>query len=70
MLIYLNLYNFLANVLDEDYKKRYNIREALEDKWIKGWDIINEEKENNGINENFILKLINDNIPKFSNYIK
>ena len=61
---------FLANILDKDYKKRYNIREALEDKWIKGWDIINEEKENNGINENFILKLIKDNIPKFSNYIK
>jgi len=62
--------NFLRKVLEKDYLKRYNTREALEDPWIKGWDIINEEKENTGILENFIIKLITDNIPKFNQYIK
>ena len=57
--------NFLRNVLEKDYKKRYNIKEALNDPWVKGWDIINEEKENIGILENFIIELISDNIRKF-----
>ena len=61
---------FLRKVLEKDYLKRYDTREALNDKWIKGWDIINEEKENTGIQENFIIKLISDNIPKFNEYIK
>ena len=62
--------NFLTNILEKDYKKRYNIKEALEDPWIKGWDIINEEKENIGILENFIIELISDNIREFNIYIK
>ena len=62
--------NFLTNILEKDYKKRYNIKEALEDQWIKGWDIINEEKENIGILENFIIELISDNIREFNLYIK
>ena len=64
--------NFLINVLEKDYKKRYNIKEALEDPWIKGWDIIDEEREIVGIEENFqnfFVKLDN-NIPKFNKYIK
>ncbi len=62
--------NFLRKVLEKDYLKRYDTREALEDPWIKGWDIINEEKENTGNLENFIIKLICDSIPKFNQYIK
>lgn len=62
--------NFLKNVVEIDYKKRYNIEQALEDPWIKGWDIIAEEKENTGIQENFIIRLISDNIPKFNEYMK
>ena len=64
--------NFLKNVLEKDYKKRYNIKEALEDPWIKGWDIINEEKENIGIEENFknfFEKLKNNSILNFNEYI-
>lgn len=64
--------NFLKNVLEKDYKKRYNIKEALEDPWIKGWEIINEEKENIGIEENllnFFVKLSSSTIPKFNEYI-
>ena len=64
--------NFLKNVLEKDYKKRYNIKEAMEDPWIKGWDIINEEKENIGIEENlknFFVKLKNNSILNFNEYI-
>ena len=61
--------SFLRAILEKDYEKRYNIKEALEDPWIKGWDIINEEKENNGFDENFINKLITNSIPKFNKYI-
>jgi serine/threonine protein kinase len=60
----------LKNILEKDYKKRYSIKEALEDPWIKGWNIINEEKENTGILENFIIELISDNIREFNMYIK
>ena len=62
--------NFLKKVLEIDYTKRYNIEQALEDPWIKGWDIIAEEKEITGMQENFIIRLISDNIPAFNQYIK
>ena len=62
--------DFLQKVLEIDYEKRYSIKDALNDPWIKGWDIINEEKENTGIQENFIIRLISDNIPRFNEYIK
>ena len=62
--------NFLRNILEKDYEKRYNIKEALEDPWIKGWDIINEEKENTDQQENFVIRLVSDNIPKFNKYIQ
>ena len=62
--------NFLKNILEIDYKNRYSIEQALEDPWIKGWDIIAEEKENTAIQENFIIRLISDNIPEFNQYIK
>ena len=62
--------DFLKKVLELDYKKRYSIKDALEDPWIKGWNIIANEKDNTGIQENFIIRLISDNIPKFNQYIK
>ena len=62
--------NFLRNLLEKDYLKRYSIKDALNDPWIKGWDFINEEKENIGIMKNFIFKLITDSIPQFNDYIK
>ena len=62
--------HFLKNVLELDYIKRYSIKDALNHPWMKGWDIIWEEKENTGIQENFIIRLISDNIPKFNKYIK
>ena len=61
--------NFLRKVLEKDYLKRYSTKDALNDHWIKGWDIINEEKENIEILENFIMILIMNNSPKFNRYI-
>ena len=61
--------NFLRNLLEKDYIKRYSTKDALDDYWVKGWDIINEEKENIGIQENFITILINNNIRIFNQHI-
>ena len=62
--------DFLKHVLELDYTNRYSVKDALNDPWIKGWDIINDDKENTGIQENFIIRLISDNIPRFNEYIK
>lgn len=62
--------DFLKNILELDIYKRYSIRDALDHPWIKGWDIIAQEKEDTGLQENFIIRLISDNIPQFNEYIK
>lgn len=64
------LKNFLRKLLEKDYRKRFSVKEALNDPWIKGWELINEEKENIVNLENFIIKLISDSIPKFNEYLK
>ena len=61
--------NFLEKILEKDYTKRYGLKDTFKDPWVKGWDIINEEKENIGIQEDFINKLITDTIPKFNEYL-
>ena len=60
----------MGKLLEKDYRKRYNVKEALNDPWIKGWEIINVEKENTVILDNFIIKLISDGIPKYNEYLK
>ena len=62
--------NFLRKVLEKDYRKRYSINDALNDPWIKGWDILNEEKENDVILDVFLLRLLEKHIPKSNQYIK
>ena len=62
--------DFLAGLLEKDYKKRFNIQQALKHPWIQGAKIINEEKENIYCLENFLINIITDNIPKFNDYVK
>ena len=61
--------DFLSKTLEKDYIKRISIKEALEHPWIKGWNIIDDEKQNTSCQENFLIKLITDNIPAFNEYI-
>ena len=62
--------DFLTKVLERDYLKRIGIKEALNHPWIKGWQIIEDEKLNISCLENFLIKLVTDNIPKLNEYIK
>ena len=62
--------DFLSGLLEKDYKKRFNIQQALNHPWIQGAKIINEEKENIYCLETFLINIITDNIPKFNEYIK
>ena len=62
--------DFLEKTLEKDYKKRISIREALNHPWIKASKAIFDEKENLGCLENFLIKLITDNIASFNELIK
>ena len=62
--------DFLTKILDKDYTKRLNIREALNHPWIQGSKYIMDEKENMCCSENFLISLVTDNIFKFNEYIK
>ena len=62
--------DFLSKILDKDYTKRLSIKEALKHPWIKAYNILDEEKQNISNQENFLIKLITDAIPKFNEYIK
>lgn len=62
--------DFLEKILDKDYKTRLDIRQALNHPWIKASKAIFEEKENLGCLQNFLIKLITDNIPNFNALIK
>ena len=62
--------DFLSKILQKDYTKRLSIKEALKHPWIKAYNILDEEKQNISNQENFLIKLITDSIPKFNEYIK
>ena len=61
--------DFLRGLLEKDFTKRLNIKMALNHAWIKGADIINNEKENLLCHESFLINLVTDNIYKYNNYI-
>ena len=62
--------DFLKQTLEKDYTKRINIKQALNHPWIQGSSILFDEKENISSQENFLIRLITENIPKFRDYIK
>lgn len=62
--------DFLKGLLDKDYHKRFSIQKALNHPWIKGAQIIINEKENSFSHENFLINLVTDNIPQFNDYVK
>ena len=62
--------DFLRGLLEKDYRKRFNIQQALKHPWIQGAKIINEEKENIYCLESFLINIITDNIPNFNEYIQ
>ena len=61
--------NFLKGLLEKDYTKRFNIKESLNHSWIKGAEILCDEKENSFCLQYFLINLITDNILKFNEYI-
>ena len=62
--------DFLKKILEKDINKRININEALGHYWIKGADILNDEKEKTFNAGSFLINLITDHIMKFDEYIK
>ena len=68
---YSNLFiKFLKNLLDKNIKSRISVFEAIDDPWIKGAELIFEEKEKIGDNPKFLLKMSCDNIRNFNEYLK
>ena len=61
--------NFLIKLLEPNINNRISIYEALEDSWIKGAEILFEEKENINDSEIFLINLITDNVRNFNEYI-
>ena len=62
--------DFLKKLLEKDIDKRINIDEALNHVWIKGANILFEEKEKTFNVSNFFIYLMTDNILNFNEYIK
>jgi serine/threonine protein kinase len=62
--------NFVKKCLDLDINKRYCIYEALNDPWIKGYNIIEMEKNNLYNASQFLINMITDHIKKFNDYIR
>ena len=61
--------DFLNKLLEKDINKRINIIEALNHYWIKGADLLYEEKNNSCNTASFLKYLLEDNFIKFNRYI-
>ena len=61
--------DFLIKTLEKDYTKRLTIEQSLRHPWIQGSQILFDEKENICNQENFLIRLITDDVPKFNKYV-
>ena len=62
--------NFIKKLLEKDITKRINIDQALDDYWVKGANILMEEKEKLSNDYSFIINLLRDYIYEFNYYNK
>ena len=62
--------DFLTRLLEKDIKKRISINEALNHYWIKGAQILLDEKEQLFNASTFLSYLVTDHIKNFDDYIK
>ena len=62
--------NFLEHLLNKDINKRYNIEQAMNDKWVKRNFILLDEKEKLFNSGKFLIQLLVDGIEEFKNYIE
>ena len=61
--------DFLKSLLEKDIDKRIGLNEALQHYWVKGADLLNEEKEKCYIMDIFVSYLLTDNIKSFNDYL-
>ena len=61
--------DFLQKLLEKDINKRINIYEALNHYWVKGAEILLEEKEKTYNASNFLGYLVTDHFQNFDCYI-
>ena len=61
--------DFLRKLLEKDINKRINIYEALNHYWIKGANLLLDEKEKSYYNNNFLYYLLANHIKMFEDYI-
>ena len=62
--------NFIKKCLEKNIKNRYNIYQAMNDPWMKGYQIILNEKENLYNAGKFMIEIMVDNIKAFNDYMK
>ena len=61
--------DFLQKLLEKDINKRININQALNHYWIKGSNILLEEKEKLFNCSNYLLYLLTDHFKSFNDYV-
>ena len=62
--------DFLNQLLEKDINKRININQALNHYWIKGADILYNEKEKCFNASSFLINLMTDHFINFDKYVK
>ena len=62
-------FDFLRNLLERDINKRFNIKQAMEHYWIKGAELLLEEREKLSKANIFLAYLLFNYFYTFNNYI-